>query len=595
MRYDRMGSMTVPEYSTDVARSTTNYRAARDLLLSLRSDHTAASAAFDWPDVGPRFNWATDWFDVIAADNDRIALWLVEEDGSEQKISFAQMKERSDRVAGWLVEVGVARGDHVMLMLGNQVEIWESMLAIMKVGAVIMPTSEMLSATDLADRVDRGGVQHVIVNARDAGKFAGVAGGFTRIRVGVPASASTGTAGETDAVGWLDYADSARAEPLAEAVPVASDDPSLIYFTSGTTSKPKMVLHTQVSYPVGHLSTMYWLGLRPGDVHLAISSPGWGKHAWSCFFAPWIAEATVFVYNYSTFDPVALREQLHRAGVSTFCAPPTVWRMLIQADVGARPEHLRELLSAGEPLNPEVIAQIDRAWGLTIRDGYGQTETTAIVGNAPGSALLAGSMGLALPGVSIALLDPITNLPAEEGEICLDLSSRAVNLMQGYHGDPARTAEATRDGYFRTGDVARREPNGYLTFIGRTDDVFKSSDYKVSPFEVESVLIEHPAVAEAAVVPAPDDTRLNITKAYVHLAAGWPANSETALAVLRHARVGLPPYMRVRRVEFFELPKTSSGKIRRVELRARENDAASRGERLDGEWRDDQFPELKRP
>ena len=590
-----MGIMTVPEYSTDVARSTTNYRAARDLLLSLRSDHTAASAAFDWPDVGPSFNWATDWFDVIAEGNDRIALWIVEEGGSEQKISFAQMKERSDRVAGWLVEVGVAPGDHVMLMLGNQVEIWESMLAIMKVGAVIMPTSEMLSPTDLADRVDRGGVQHVIVNARDAAKFAGLAGGFTRIRVGTPASVSAGTAGATDAAGWLDYADSARAEPLAGAVPVASDDPSLIYFTSGTTSKPKMVLHTQVSYPVGHLSTMYWLGLRPGDVHLAISSPGWGKHAWSCFFAPWIAEATVFVYNYSTFDPVALREQLHRAGVSTFCAPPTVWRMLIQADVGARPEHLRELLSAGEPLNPEVIAQIDRAWGLTIRDGYGQTETTAIVGNAPGSQLLAGSMGLALPGVSIALLDPITGLPAEEGEICLDLSSRAVNLMQGYHGDPARTAEATRDGYFRTGDVARREPNGYLTFIGRTDDVFKSSDYKVSPFEVESVLIEHPAVAEAAVVPAPDDTRLNITKAYVNLAAGWPPNRETALAVLRHARVGLPPYMRVRRVEFFELPKTSSGKIRRVELRAREADAAGRGERLEQEWRDDQFPELKRP
>jgi len=456
------------------------------------------------------------------------------------------------------------------------------MLAIMKVGAVILPTSTVLGTHDLADRVLRAGVQHVIANDVDTAKFDGVDGAFSRICIGTPAE------------GWTSYADSATAEATKVGVVVASTDPSLIYFTSGTTSKPKMVVHSQVSYPVGHLSTMYWLGLRPGDVHLAISSPGWGKHAWSCFFSPWIAEATVFIYNYSKFDPAALAAQLHRAGVTTFCAPPTVWRMLIQADVGAKPASLREILSAGEPLNPEVISQIQRAWGLTIRDGYGQTETTAIVGNVPGSQLKAGSMGLPLPGVAVVLVDPITGALAEEGEICLDLTSIAVNLMSGYHGDTRRSAEVLRDGYFHTGDVANRDDNGYLTFIGRTDDIFKSSDYKVSPFEVESVLIEHPAVMEAAVVPAPDDTRLNIAKAYVALAAGWEPNAETALAVLRHARNGLPPYMRVRRVEFFELPKTNSGKIRRVELRARENEAAAANERLADEWRDDQFPELKK-
>jgi acetyl-CoA synthetase len=377
-------------------------------------------------------------------------------------------------------------------------------------------------------------------------------------------------------------------------VPVASTDPSLIYFTSGTTSKPKMVVHSQTSYPVGHLTTMYWLGLRPDDVHLAISSPGWGKHAWSCFFSPWIAEATVFIYNYSRFNPAALAHQLHRASVTSFCAPPTVWRMLIQADVGVKPASLREILSAGEPLNPEVISQIQRAWDLTIRDGYGQTETTAIVGNAPGSALKAGSMGQPLPGVAVVLVDPVTGARSDEGEICLDVTMPAVNLMSGYHGDTERSADVLRDGYFHTGDVATRDGNGYLTFVGRTDDIFKSSDYKVSPFEVESVLIEHPAVMEAAVVPAPDATRLNIAKAYVALAAGWEPNAETALAVLRHARTGLPPYMRVRRVEFFELPKTNSGKIRRVELRARENEAAAANVRLADEWRDDQFPELKK-
>ncbi|WP_120337234.1 AMP-binding protein [Cryobacterium soli] len=562
--------------------STTNFRRARDQLLELRSDHPGASAAFVWPDVGDSFNWAVDWFDVIGTGNDKTALWIVEEDGRELKVSFDEMVTRSDQVASWLLTHGVRKGDHVMLMLGNQVELWETMLAIMKVGAVILPTSTVLGTTDLADRVLRAGVQHVIANTEDTAKFDGVDGGFSRICVGEPAA------------GWTDYADSLRAATGKVDVPVGSDDPSLIYFTSGTTSKPKMVVHSQTSYPVGHLTTMYWLGLRPGDVHLAISSPGWGKHAWSCFFSPWIAEATVFIYNYSRFDPAALASQLHRAAVSTFCAPPTVWRMLIQSDVGAKPANLREILSAGEPLNPEVISQIQRAWGLTIRDGYGQTETTAIVGNVPGSRLKAGSMGLPLPGVAVVLVDPITGELTEEGEICLDLTTLAVNLMSGYHGDTTRSAEVLRDGYFHTGDVANRDENGYLTFIGRTDDIFKSSDYKVSPFEVESVLIEHPAVMEAAVVPAPDDTRLNIAKAYVALAAGWAPDAETALAVLRHARNGLPPYMRVRRVEFFELPKTNSGKIRRVELRARENDAAAANVRLAEEWRDDQFPELKK-
>ncbi|WP_130177930.1 AMP-binding protein [Cryobacterium sp. SO1] len=562
--------------------STTNFRRARDRLLELRSDHAGASAAFVWPDVGDSFNWATDWFDVIATGNDKTALWIVEEDGRELTVSFDAMATRSDQVACWLIQQGVAKGDHVMLMLGNQVELWETMLAIMKVGAVILPTSTVLGSHDLADRVERAGVQHVIANAEDTAKFAGVEGAFTRICVGRPTA------------GWTGYAESHQAGTGKVDVPVASTDPSLIYFTSGTTSKPKMVVHSQTSYPVGHLTTMYWLGLRPDDVHLAISSPGWGKHAWSCFFSPWIAEATVFVYNYSRFNPAALAHQLHRAAVSTFCAPPTVWRMLIQADVGAKPESLREILSAGEPLNPEVIRAIQRAWGLTIRDGYGQTETTAIVGNVPGSKLLAGSMGQPLPGVAVVLVDPITGELTEEGEICLDLGTLAVNLMSGYHGDARRSAEVIRDGYFHTGDVANRDQNGYLTFIGRTDDIFKSSDYKVSPFEVESVLIEHPAVMEAAVVPAPDDTRLNIAKAYVALAAGWAPDAETALAVLRHARNGLPPYMRVRRVEFFELPKSNSGKIRRVELRARENEAAAADVRLADEWRDDQFPELKK-
>jgi len=338
---------------------------------------------------------------------------------------------------------------------------------------------------------------------------------------------------------------------------------------------------------------MHWLGLRPGDVHLAISSPGWGKHAWSCFFAPWIAEATVFVHDTPRFDPSGLLAKLDAAEVTTFCAPPTAWRMMLQADLGARPRALREVVSAGEPLNPEVIARVAAAWDLTIRDGYGQTETTAIIGNVPGDPVTPGAMGTPLPGVDVVLLDPVTGRVSDEGEVCLDLTERPVNLMAGYLGDPERTESSMRDGFFHTGDIAARDADGQLTFIGRTDDVFKSSDYKVSPFEVESALLQHPAVAESAVVPAPDDARLNVVKAYVALAGGWEPTAETARAVLEHARTALPAYARVRRVEFGSLPKTISGKIRRVELREREEAAARTGSLAEGEWRDEQFPELR--
>ncbi|PPH32277.1 MULTISPECIES: AMP-binding protein [unclassified Rathayibacter] len=556
---------------------TGSFRAARDTLLQHRTDAVAANEAFQWPDVGPRFNWAVDWFDAIAIGNERPALWIVEEDGSEEKYSFDRMRWRSDEVAAWLHSVGVEQGDHVMLMLGNRLELWESMLAIMKLGAVILPTTTLLSPADLADRLERGEVAHVIADASETAKFDEMEGGFGRIAVG----------GAVE--GWLDYADSLEPFGISPTVVVQSSDPCLIYFTSGTTSKPKMVVHTHESYPVGHLSTMYWLGVQPGDVHMAISSPGWGKHAWSCFFAPWNAEATVFVYNYSRFSPTALHEQLDRAEVTTFCAPPTVWRMLIQSALGAKPRALTEILSAGEPLNPEVIATVEREWGLTIRDGYGQTETTAIIANPPGAPVVPGAMGRALPGVTIALVDPLTGEPASTGEICLDLSVEPVNLMSGYLGDEDRTERARADGYFHTGDVAVRAVDGTITFLARTDDIFKSSDFKISPFEVESVLLQHPAVAESAVVPAPDEVRHSVVKAYVTLAEGWEPTAETASAIFAHTRELLSSFERVRRLEFHPLPKTISGKIRRVELREREEEAFRRGEEIPTEWRADRL------
>lgn len=549
------------------------FRSARDHLVDVIADYDEAVATFSWPRLTGAFNWAKDWFDKIASGNDRVALRIVEEDGSETTVTFDEMARRSDQVATWLAGLGVGKGDRVILMLGNQTELWESMLAVAKLGAVIMPTTGALGPADLADRIVRGSAGFVIADTADAPKFGDVPGDYVRVAVG-------------DAVpGWHSYADAAAVEAAAHDPGTTVDDPLLVYFTSGTTSKPKLVEHSQISYPVGHLTTMAWIGVKPGDVHLAISSPGWAKHAWSCFFAPWIAEATIFVYNYGRFQAQSLLEQIRRAGVSTFCAPPTVWRMLIQSDLGERPDRLREVLGAGEPLNPEVIGAVERAWGLTIRDGFGQTETTLQIGNTPGQRVKAGSMGRPMPGVPVALVDPLTGELSDEGEICLDLTQRPLNLMTGYLGDDERNALVMRDGYYHTGDVASRDADGYITYIGRTDDVFKSSDYKVSPFELESVLIEHPAVVEAAVVPQPDDTRLAVPKAYIALAEGWAADVETARAILEHSRDHLAPYLKVRRVEFSELPKTISGKIRRVELRRREEEAHRCGQPIDSEYR----------
>ena len=553
------------------------FKAARDFLLARADDYETARSGFRWPDA-TGLNWAVDWFDgVLAAESpDAPALWIVEQDGSETKLTFAELSGRSSRVAGWLRANGVARGDRILLMLGNQVELWETMLAAMKLGAVVIPATTLLTAADITDRIERGGVRHVVTRADDTAKFDGLTGDWTRISVG-------------PAEGWLSYEDAAGAEPYSGGEEAThGDDTLLLYFTSGTTDRPKLVEHTYASYPVGHLSTMYWIGLRPGDIHLNVSSPGWAKHAWSNLFAPWNAGACVLVFNYTRFSAPAMLDVLKRCEVTSFCAPPTVWRMLIQEDLSAWQLGLRTVVAAGEPLNPEIIDQVQKHWGLTIRDGYGQTETTAQIGNSPGQPLKPGSMGRPLPGYTIALIDPATGQEGDEGEVCIDLSERPAALMVGYHGDAELNDAAMAGGYYHTGDVATKDADGYITFVGRTDDVFKASDYRISPFELESVLLEHEAVAEAAVVPAPDAVRLAVPKAYVSLAAGHEPTAETARAILAYCREHLAPYKRVRRVEFADLPKTISGKIRRVELRGLEGD-----ERRPEEFREDDFPDLK--
>jgi acetyl-CoA synthetase len=568
----------------------TTFQEARAFLLKHRTDYDKAVADFRWPDPVD-FNWALDWFDAgLAHDPEsksRTALWIVDAGSNrETKLSFEALSRRSNQVANFLRAKGLKRGDHLLLLLGNVIPLWETMLASIKLGVVVIPATTLLTPDELRDRLDRGRAKIVVATQDQVAKFAGLGGGdLARVVVGASSAHE----------GWLPFEQASEfPETFTPDGPTHADDPMLLYFTSGTTAKPKLVRHSQRSYPVGGLSTMFWLGLQPGDVHLNISSPGWAKHAWSCFFAPWNAGATVFVVNQPRFDAKGLLATIGRCGVTTLCAPPTVWRLFIQEKLATFKVSLREVCGAGEPLNPEVIDQVKAAWDLTIRDGYGQTETTALAGNSPGQTVKIGSMGRPLPGYRVRITDNDGH-ETKEGEITLLLGAeRPAGLMQGYQGDDGTLSGADGDLY-RSGDVVFADDEGYLTFVGRSDDVFKSSDYRISPFELESVLLEHESVAEAAVVPSPDPIRLAIPKAYVLLVAGKERSSETALSIFRHLHTRLAPFKRIRRIELVtELPKTISGKIRRVQLRRLEHDN-DRGDALRGqEFREDEFPELQK-
>ncbi|MBS1828843.1 MAG: AMP-binding protein [Acidobacteria bacterium] len=544
------------------------FLAARDFLLRHRLDYHAACEGFTWPRL-TQFNWALDYFDPMAANSLGPALTILDHDGVPTTRTFAELSAQSNQVANYLRRSGVKRGGRILVMLTNEVPLWLTMLGAMKIGAVVVPATTLLSPADLQDRFDRGRIRFVVVNPAHTAKFDGLRSPFTRLAL-----------------------DEAGSEPalFTPDGPTHATDPLLLYFTSGTTAQPKLVEHSHASYPIGHLTTMYWLGLQPDDTHWNISSPGWAKHAWSCFFAPWNAGATAFAYNYARFHAKDVLETLVRHDITSLCAPPTVWRMLIQEDLAAYPVKLRSVTSAGEPLNAEVISRVRDAWGLDIRDGYGQTETTCLIANSPGQPIVPGSMGRPMPGYRIALLNS-EGAEASDGEVAIALDNAPTGLMLGYSGDAAKTAEVTSGGYYRTGDIASCDASGYLTYIGRADDVFKASDYRLSPFELESALLEFPAIAEAAVVPSPDPVRTAIPKAFVVLAPGHTPTRDLARDIFAFCLERLSPYKRIRRIEFADLPKTISGKIRRAELRVKEQHATARGAL---EFSLDDFPELRR-
>ncbi|MFC5215358.1 AMP-binding protein [Streptomyces coerulescens] len=558
------GPSPVPEVPA-LSTGHTAFRAARDLLLRHAQDPRRARAEFAWPRF-EHFNWAVDWFDVIAAENRATALRVLTPEG-DQEADFATLSARSDQVAGWLAELGVRRGDAVLLLLDNGVEVWEVLLALMKLRAVAVPVFTTLDPDEVQERLRRSRARHLVASASAAGPVGGAEVPGVRVVTG----------GELP--GWEPYERSRMHSGGCPAPgPTPADEVMSCFFTSGSTARPKLVAHTHRSYPVGHLTGMFWAGFRPGDVHLNVSSPGWAKHPWSSFFAPWNAEATIVSVDTRHADPEFLLDALERTRATTFCAPPSIWRALVRAGLTGRDIVLREAMSVGEPLTQDIVTAVRDAWGVSVRNGYGQSEVTAMTGVLPVGTDDPRSLGRPLPGCEIVLCPVGTETPGEEGEVCLDLTAGAAGLMHGYLDDDGQRIEPAPASLrlYRTGDLARRESDGSLTFIGRIKDVFRAEDGTlVAPAALEAALLEHPAVHEVGVVtvPATPDAPAGATtplvaKAHVVPAAGWNAGPVTAQALLRHASGGAG-MAGLSVVEFAdELPRTESGKIYREALRA---------------------------
>ncbi|RKH16313.1 acyl-CoA synthetase [Corallococcus sp. CA047B] len=530
-------------------------------------DYATARRDFRW-ERPEHFNFATDVIDRHAAERPQApALQWSDESGRSQRFTFQELKERSLHAARFLTGLGLKRGDRAFILMPRVPEWWFLVLGCIRAGIVFMPGTPMLTAKDIRYRLEAAHAKAVLTDASCLDRFEGV-----QDVPGVTTWVSTGDAPAP----WTRYASEALTEGEAAAFPpTRAEDPLLIYFTSGTTGMPKMVQHTQASYGQGHLITgRYWLDLRPEDRHLTLSDTGWAKCAWGKLFGPWSEGACNVVYDFrGRFDPVAFLKVLERERVTTFCAPPTAWRALVLQDLKAVDlSSLRHTVSAGEPLNPEVIETWKEATGLFIREGYGQTETVVIVGMFPSLPPRMGSMGKPSPGFTVGVINEQGEEVADgqEGDIAVRVKpERPVGLFHGYLNDDAANAASSRGDWYVTGDRAVRDAEGYLWFVGRSDDVIKTSGYRVGPFEVESALLEHPAVAESAVIGVPDDKIGQRIKAYVLLTPGHTASPALAQELQDFVKKTTAPYKYPREIEFVsELPKTVSGKIRRAELRA---------------------------
>ncbi len=533
------------------------------------TDYEAERQNFHW-DVPEHFNFAVDVVGKWAADPKKEAMWWVGPDGQERHVTFAEFHRKSNQAADAFGKLGIKQGDRVLLMLPRLVEWWEIVLGLMKLGAVPIPCTVLLTPKDIQFRAETAKPVAIITDPDNAPKYDEVRDKCPSIRGAIIVGNFRPR--------WTSYAEvAAEGAPNFKPTPTKSSDPCLIYFTSGTVGYPKMVLHTHASYGIGHSITgKYWLDQRPDDLHWNVSEMGWAKAAWSNLFGPWSQGAAMFIQDArGKFNPKETLSFLAKYPITTFCAPPTVYRLLVLEDLKAYPpKALRHCVGAGEPLNPEVIATWQEATGLTIRDGYGQTETVLICGNFPPLAVKPGSMGKPSPGFSLSVIDDEGNElpPNKEGDIAIKIKpERPLGLFQEYWNNPDAMARSFKGDWYITGDRAYKDEEGYFWFVGRADDVIISAGYRIGPFEVESALVEHPAVAESAVVASPDEVRGEIVKAYVILAPSYSASEKLAEELQEHVKSVTAPYKYPREIEFVtELPKTISGKIRRVELRERE-------------------------
>jgi acyl-coenzyme A synthetase/AMP-(fatty) acid ligase len=528
-------------------------------------------------DVPEMFNFATDVIGKWARDPDKLAMLWIGQDGEERRITFAQFAERSSRAANAFAELGIKKGDRVLVMLPRIPEWWESVLGLMKIGAIPIPCTTLLTPKDIQFRAGVAEAAAFITDVEGSHKFEQVRSECPSIRFAILVDER-----DADLSGrewWTNYHQIVdEASPEFTGPKTSSDDPCLVYFTSGTVGYPKMVLHTHASYPIGHTITgKYWLDLHEDDLHWNLSEMGWAKAAWSNLFGPWLMGAAMFIQDArGKFNAIETLEMLHRYPITTLCAPPTAYRMLVLDEPMAYlkanpPKALRHCVGAGEPLNPEVIKVWQDVTGMTIRDGYGQTETVLLCGNFPPLAVKPGSMGKPSPGLEVSVIDHDGNElpPNKEGDIAVKVKpERPKWMFREYWRNPDATSNCIRGNWYITGDRAYKDEDGYFWFVGRADDVIISAGYRIGPFEVESALKEHPAVAESAVVASPDEMRGEIVKAFVILAPGYTASPELASELQEHVKRVTAPYKYPREVEFVEsLPKTISGKIRRVELR----------------------------
>jgi acyl-coenzyme A synthetase/AMP-(fatty) acid ligase len=531
------------------------------------TDYDKEYKEFKWQ-VPEYYNFAGDVFDKWAQDKEKLAMLWVDDSGMEIRKTFHDISVASKKMANVLTSRGIKQGDVVIVVLPRNIEWWIIFTACIRCGAMIAPGTTQLTAKDLEFRANKSDAACIITNPAIAATFDEV-----KDKCNTIISKIVITEPKEDWV-FLDDA-MAQASENFETAKTKADDNCLVYFTSGTTGFPKMALHTH-SYGFGHMVTgKYWLDLKENDMHWNVSDTGWAKAAWSSYFGPWNQGAAQFVHHTDRFDPKVTLDLLAKYPITTMCGAPTIYRMLVLQDLSRYTfPTLRHCVGAGEPLNPEIIEVWKKATGCTIRDGYGQTETVLLAGNFPCITPRFGSMGKPTPGIDLHVIDDKGNIlgPDEEGDIAVRIEpERPVGLFKEYWKEPDRTASSFIPGWYLTGDRAYVDEDGYFWFVGRSDDVILTSGYRIGPFEVESALIEHPAVAESAVVSSPDDTRGEVVKAFVILAPGYRPGDDLIKEIQNHVKKTTAPYKYPRKIEFVdELPKTISGKIRRIELRESE-------------------------